>query len=77
MNRVSKNVEDAFETIEYIFDNNDKVDIRRKMIYYLDKLLNKKDVSTQSLNKCPYCGQLEPCANNSPETCYHPKVCKL
>ena len=24
---------------------------------------------------CPHCGQLEPCAGNSPETCYHPKVC--
>lgn len=24
---------------------------------------------------CLYCGQLEPCAGNSPETCYHPKVC--
>jgi len=25
--------------------------------------------------KCPQCNQLEPCANNSPETCWHPKVC--
>ena len=25
---------------------------------------------------CPHCGQLEPCAGNSPETCYHPKVCQ-
>jgi len=25
--------------------------------------------------KCPHCNQLEPCAGNSPETCYHPKVC--
>ena len=24
---------------------------------------------------CPYCSQLEPCAGNSPETCYHSKVC--
>lgn len=24
---------------------------------------------------CSHCGQLEPCAGNSPETCYHPKVC--
>jgi hypothetical protein len=24
---------------------------------------------------CPHCGQLELCAGNSPETCYHPKVC--
>lgn len=24
---------------------------------------------------CQHCGQLEPCAGNSPETCYHPKVC--
>lgn len=24
---------------------------------------------------CPHCGQLEPCAGNSPETYYHPKVC--
>jgi len=24
---------------------------------------------------CRQCGQLEPCAGNSPETCYHPKVC--
>ncbi len=24
---------------------------------------------------CPHCDQLEPCAGNSPETCYHPKVC--
>lgn len=24
---------------------------------------------------CPRCGQLKPCAGNSPETCYHPKVC--
>ena len=24
---------------------------------------------------CQQCGQLEPCAGNSPETCYHPKVC--
>lgn len=24
---------------------------------------------------CPHCGQLEPCAGNSPEICYHPKVC--
>ena len=24
---------------------------------------------------CPHCGQLEPCTGNSPETCYHPKVC--
>lgn len=23
---------------------------------------------------CQHCGQLEPCAGNSPETCYHPKV---
>lgn len=24
---------------------------------------------------CQHCGQLEPCAGNSPETCYHPKAC--
>lgn len=24
---------------------------------------------------CPHCGQLEPCAGNSPEPCYHQKVC--
>jgi len=24
--------------------------------------------------KCPQCNQLELCANNSPETCWHPKA---
>lgn len=23
---------------------------------------------------CPQCGQLKPCAYNSPETCFHPEV---
>ena len=35
-----------------------------------------RSVSQQSEQLvCQHCGQLEPCAGNSPETCYHPKVC--
>ena len=38
--------------------------------------LRQYNVSGQSEQlPCPHCGQLEPCAGNSPETCYHPKVC--
>ena len=40
------------------------------------KQLHLHDVVGQSEQlPCPHCGQLEPCAGNSPETCYHPKVC--
>lgn len=40
------------------------------------KQLALHDVVGQSEQlPCPHCGQLEPCAGNSPETCYHPKVC--
>lgn len=40
------------------------------------KLLGIADVVGQSEQlPCQHCGQLEPCAGNSPETCYHPKVC--
>ena len=40
------------------------------------KQLHLHDVVGQSEQlPCPHCGQLKPCAGNSPETCYHPKVC--
>jgi hypothetical protein len=43
---------------------------------FADQVLRLFDVVGRSEQlPCPHCGQLEPCAGNSPETCYHPKVC--
>lgn len=40
-----------------------------------DQLRKAAVVGRSEQLSCPHCGQLEPCAGNSPETCYHPKVC--
>jgi hypothetical protein len=48
----------------------------RIFIDAMEEALHIHDVVGRSEQlPCPHCGQLEPCAGNSPETCYHPKVC--
>ena len=51
-----------------------EIDTKHYLEQYL--ALHIHDVVGQSEQlPCPHCGQLEPCAGNSPETCYHSKVC--
>ena len=51
-------------------------DVYELMQKYADLQLLQTDVVGRSEQlPCPHCDQLEPCAGNSPETCYHPKVC--
>ncbi len=51
-------------------------ELRDDIKKHISKQLNTHDVVGRSEQlSCPHCGQLEPCAGNSPEICYHPKVC--
>ena len=38
------------------------------------QLLQANVVGRSEQLPCPECGQLKPCAYNSPETCFHPEV---
>ena len=43
--------------------------------YHALQLLQADVVGQSEQLPCPECGQLKPCAYNSPETCFHPEVC--
>jgi hypothetical protein len=50
--------------------------LRKSIEEHVNEQLRIHDVVGRSEQlPCPHCGQLELCAGNSPETCYHPKVC--
>ena len=58
---------------QYLKETDDEY---KSLVRLLNKALHIHDVVGRSEQlHCPHCGQLEPCAGNSPETCYHPKVC--
>lgn len=66
--------------IKYFDGKDNRVSIEWLFNKYLQSLSTKKLIIANVVGQseqlpCPHCGQLEPCAGNSPETCYHPKVC--
>jgi hypothetical protein len=78
------------ELINFVLENEFilKPTLRNKFILLLDKTIIEAQNESKKLNTnaviginkqlcCSYCGALEPCAGNSPETCYHYQVCEL
>ena len=64
----------AHGNIDVLFKNEEEFYEEYKQAQALQ--LQQTDVVGRSEQlPCPHCDQLEPCAGNSPETCYHPKVC--